>query len=311
MIGMGLKKLAGSHDMKVAGGVAYGSLHGYAATLSEGAGYKMLAISTTFADAQQQFELRAQLDGKALQRQYRVQELTFAPDHIRVVFHDNPGTMKKVEAFIEWFFPLIARYSAQPANVCTHCGKEISIGCWKLIDGVAYNLHDECAREVQEQIESEKEQVKSGSYLMGAVGALLGTLLGAALWALVWVMGYVASLVGFVIGWLAEKGYELLRGKQGRGKLVILLVCVVLGVLLGTAAGEAASLTVAIADGEIPEMTYADIVWVLIALLAEGEYVRSILGNIAIGLLFAALGVFGLMRRTKREVSGVRIADLP
>ena len=36
MIGSGLKKLASENGMKVARGVAYGALRGYAATLSEG-----------------------------------------------------------------------------------------------------------------------------------------------------------------------------------------------------------------------------------------------------------------------------------
>lgn len=46
MIGIGLKKLASENNMTVASGVAYGDLHGYAATLSEGAGYKLLVITT-------------------------------------------------------------------------------------------------------------------------------------------------------------------------------------------------------------------------------------------------------------------------
>ena len=39
MIGSGLKKLANENGMKVAHGVAYGSLRSYAATLSEGTLY--------------------------------------------------------------------------------------------------------------------------------------------------------------------------------------------------------------------------------------------------------------------------------
>lgn len=48
MIGSGLKKLAKQNGMSVSNGVAYGSLKGFATTMSEGNGYKLFEISTTF-----------------------------------------------------------------------------------------------------------------------------------------------------------------------------------------------------------------------------------------------------------------------
>lgn len=50
MIGSGLKKYALEHGMKVSNGVAYGSLRGFAATLSEGSGYKQIMVTTKFSD---------------------------------------------------------------------------------------------------------------------------------------------------------------------------------------------------------------------------------------------------------------------
>ena len=50
MIGSGLKKLAKEYGMTVSGGIAYGSMGGFAATLSEGAGYKRLVFSTRVSD---------------------------------------------------------------------------------------------------------------------------------------------------------------------------------------------------------------------------------------------------------------------
>ena len=46
MIGSGLKKLAKEQGMSVAQGVAFGTLRGYAATLSEGMGFKTVAVTT-------------------------------------------------------------------------------------------------------------------------------------------------------------------------------------------------------------------------------------------------------------------------
>lgn len=51
MIASGLKKLAKEYGMSVDKGIAYGSLGGFAATLSEGAGYKLIVFSTHFDDS--------------------------------------------------------------------------------------------------------------------------------------------------------------------------------------------------------------------------------------------------------------------
>ena len=50
MIGSGLKKLANQYGMRVSGGIAYGSLMGFATTLRDGADIKRIDIATRFAD---------------------------------------------------------------------------------------------------------------------------------------------------------------------------------------------------------------------------------------------------------------------
>ena len=92
--------------------------------------------------------------------------------------------------------------------------------------------------------------------------------------------GYVASIIGFVIGWLAEKGYALLHGKNGKGKIVILIISVVFGVLFGTVLGETFSLISLIHSGELYEFTYGDIPLLIMFLLMDAEYISSVLGNI-------------------------------
>ena len=86
MIGSGLKKLAKENGMKVAQGVAYGSLQGFAATMSEGSGYKQIVFATKFREAGQDDQLLAQINQVNVQRTYRVQNLNIAPNAIQVVF---------------------------------------------------------------------------------------------------------------------------------------------------------------------------------------------------------------------------------
>lgn len=313
MVGNAYKKLAKQNSMKVDRGVAYGSLRGYTATLSEGAGWKQIVFTTSFPDSVKKTEFMDAIGVVDFSKKYRVQKLSFSSASILVNFLDNPGTMKKINAFLDYFVPLLDEYGATKANVCTECGFEVTGGKWVLINGIAYHMHDACAEHVKQEIEAANTQEKetaTGSYVTGAVGAFLGATVGAALWALVLLLGYVASIVGFVIGWLAEKGYGLLKGKNGKAKILILILAVVFGVAAGTVAADVLSLAQMINSGELPGWTMADIPEMLLILLEDGEYVAATAKNILLGLLFAALGVFTLLRQTGKEVSGIAYAEL-
>lgn len=312
MIGTGLKKFALENGLQVAHGVAYGNFRGYAATLSEGSGYKQIILTTKFSDPAALQQLQQSINTVSVTREYRVRALNFAPDGVCIVFNDNPGTMKKIQAFCDWFFPMLDQSSATKADVCSECGQQVIGGTWKLMDGVAYYLHPGCADRIRMQLEEQKQQPNPGSYLTGAVGAFLGSAVGAVVWAAVLYAGYVASIVGLLIGWLADKGYNLLKGKQGKGKILILILAVIFGVLLGTFASDALSLAIMIGDGELPGYVLTDIPVMIVTLLRlEPEYMSATLGNIAMGLLFAGLGVFAMLMRAGKEVSRTKMIDLP
>lgn len=314
MIGSGLKKYAQENGMKISHGVAYGNLMGYAASFSEGSGYKQLIISTKIVDQEQKDALTDAINQVNIQRMYRVQNLNILPSAIQIVFADNPGTMKKIQEFVSWFVSLLGQYGATRANICSECGGEITVGKWLLIDGAAFYMHDSCAEKVMQDIAQDNEVQKlesKGSYLTGTLGALLGATLGAVVWALVLLGGYVASLVGLLIGWLSEKGYTLLKGKQGKGKIAILILAVIFGVLLGTFAADVFTIIGMINDGSIETLTYGDIPgFLFMLLLNDSEYCSATVSNILMGLLFAGLGVFALLRKAGKDVAGTKVIEL-
>ena len=313
MIGSGLKKLASEHNMKVAHGVAYGSMNGFAVTLSEGSGYKRMAISTKIREEEKLGLLQVQLSRRNLQKEFRVKSLELGEKFIDVIFLDNPGTMKKIYAFIEWFFPMLEESGAAKADVCAECGMSVADGKWKLINGNAHYMHESCAQRILRDVEMEKEQSKlenRGSYATGLVGALLGAALGAVAWAALLNFGYVASIVGLLIGFLALKGYDLLKGKQGKGKVAILVIAIVLGVLLGTFGGYMWQLAGMIGSGELPGMSYGDLPYLFVFLLSDSEFIAGAAKDILMGLLFAGLGTYGILRNTGKEVAGFKMIDL-
>ena len=310
MIGSGLKKLAAQYGMKVSSGVAYGDLRGYAVTLWEGSGYKAMAISANFTDpvvAQGRSDEVAQTN---ITREFRVQQFNLTTRSLQIVFGDNPGTMKKIEAFIDWLFPMMDRHGIPKVNVCAECGGDLTAGKWLMVDGIAYHMHDSCAQHVMNDIEAENADAaesRTGNYFTGFLGALLCSTVGAILWAVILNLGYVASIVGFVIGRLADKGYTLLRGKQGKLKVVILILVVIFGVLLGTFAADAFTLVGMINDGSLPGFELGEVPTLIFALFAEDAEYRSItVKNILMGLVFAALGVFSLLWKAGKDTSGVK-----
>lgn len=314
MIGSALKKLAAENGLTVAKGVAYGTFRGYCTTFSEGSGYKQIVIATRFCEEAKQDELLGYVNRTNLTKEYRVQTLTFASNGINIVFQDNPGTMKKIEAFIDWFWPLLGQYGASGPEICPECGLPVDSGRWILRDGVAaFFLHEACAQKVERTLEArieEKKQPGHGSYGLGILGAFAGAILGSVVWALLLSIGYVASLVGLLIGWLANKGYDLCKGRQGKGKVAILVIAVIIGVLLGTLLSDAFYLIQGIGTGEF-DISYGQIPMLILAMLVtDSEYLLATLQNCGMGLLFAFLGVFALLRKTGKEVRNPTVTNL-
>ena len=123
-------------------------------------------------------------------------------------------------------------------------------------------------------------------------------------------LGYVASLIGLLIGWLANKGYDLCKGRQGKGKVAILFFAIIFGVLLGTILPDVAYLIQGISAGEF-DLAYGEIPSLILGLLLmDPEYRSGTLPNSGMGLLFAALGVYALLRKTGKEVKEPSIINL-
>lgn len=134
----------------------------------------------------------------------------------------------------------------------------------------------------------------------GILGAVVGALLGAVVWALVGMLGYIASIVGFLIAFLASKGYDLLHGRPGACKLVTLIVCVILAVLVGTLGTTAFQIhQVYVEENYSLYVTESVYFRVMIPLLLEdADFISAIVKDSLMGIAFAVLGCFGLLKAT-------------
>lgn len=145
---------------------------------------------------------------------------------------------------------------------------------------------------------------ENGSLGKGILGALAGALIGMVLWVLVGMAGYVASIVAMLTAFLAGKGYDLLHGRPGKAKVITLVVLVLLTVLIGTLVTDGL-LIAKDYDEQLAEMntfekaramkSFPTALTYVKATFLDADFQPKIWGDIAIGLLFGALGAYPML----------------
>ena len=124
-----------------------------------------------------------------------------------------------------------------------------------------------------------------GTYGKGFAGAFLGAAAGALVWAIAMGIGYLFGLLGLLIGFAAGKGYDYLKGKQGKGKMFILLLASVVGILVGSAVGLCLSALVNMHETGVPMANFGQ----YMQLILSDRNVAVMIGmDMAQGLLCAA-----------------------
>lgn len=157
--------------------------------------------------------------------------------------------------------------------------------------------------EYVQEVKENKESI-----IGGIIGALIGAAIGAVAWAVVGMLGYIASIIGFVIAFLADKGYDLLKGRQGVLKMIVLIVCVVLAVAAGTVGtyvwtihNEYNEQLAALTDFEKKYYEIATEAEFMQELLANSEVQGEMIKDGGLGLVFGIMGSIGLITGAKKK----------
>ncbi len=316
MVGTGLRKLGEEWGMTTSSGITYGVKDGYMLTLSEGVGYKRVDISA-FVLPQSRERVADFLNQPTHPKEYRLQQATWDEQGISLSFLDNPGTLARMQEFLELVLELLRETGALGADTCVHChqplaGRESAV---KAVDGVAQCWHVDCTRELYAQAAQESMAYETGEkrYGRGFFGALFGAVAGAVPWALIYSFGWIVGWLGLLIGWLAKKGYELMGGRVGKAKFWIVLGCTLFGVLLGNFAGDAIVLVQALAEEGSSDPSLAYIMeWIRSNLVGDQQYRLGTLMNLGVGVVFSVLGTYGILRdiRAENRAETTSIVDL-
>lgn len=188
-------------------------------------------------------------------------------------------------------------------STCTMCGCQEGLFC-VFRNGMVKEVCENCFDSLSEASAQIKQQRKTtGSYLSGAIGAILGGIIGIIPWVLLGVLGYISALSGIVMAILSFKGYQLLKGKQSKGMLFIIIGVLVVFTYFGVIASEVAvayddfsyfGISAFEAVGFVTEFSF----------MADFSETAPLWGNIALGLLFAGAGSFGYLNKIKKQSTG-------
>ena len=149
-----VKTIAQSNALNISGNTAYGNLRGYTAAVTQGKEHIVIVLSTFFPSASALVAFKEDLYQKSITREYRVLDLKFHPSTIVVTLScHTAGDINRIEAFMNYFFPLLRTHNALRADYCTECCKELANGIWELIDGKAYHLHKDCSEKLHERLD--------------------------------------------------------------------------------------------------------------------------------------------------------------
>lgn len=255
MIGVGLRKLAEEHGMKVSQGVAYGNLGGFAATMCEGMGYKNISFtfsSNHFGDEEIEHAERImeQIDDDFLEKN-RVLDFEGNLTYLDITFHDDPGTMKCIRRVLDYLLPVMKEAGFQGVEKCFYCGDEIADeGVWKLIQGSALHFHRECVDIAVKDMQAEADQTKREleweerkeaesaeiPYKKAGAAAIIGGVAGAVLWFVLESFGVIGIIAAYAGGILGKYLYEKAGGVESMKSFLILMIIGMLSCVTGAAA---------------------------------------------------------------------------
>ncbi len=218
--------------------------------------------------------------------------------------------IKRLSEFLDSATQKVAALGIVSEKTCSICHQPLDSGEVPVrIKEYVFPMHDACAdKAIQDAAWGKIE--KKGSVLTGILGAALAAVIGAIPWAVVFAMGYMVSIVGILIGFLVSKGYDLLHGRQGRVKIAVVLLFVLLSVALGQVAGTSYDVSKYYDEAKAglkpyEEMIYTKAEAIIIFwtedLMASPEGIRETLGNFGMGVFFALLGCFGMFKQMARD----------
>lgn len=277
----------------------YGNFDGYWFSIYPEGSSLHLLTSLDYTRKGQESTLHSFLD--SITKGYKITFRLDTPNVVHLQMKSSMTTKATAEKTLKLLGAVTASFRSMGLeNTCYNCDAEGRHEAYR-VGSVTAEVCPSCIMELDALYTSEKETLKvSGSYVTGAVGAMLGALLGSVVWLLVSYFGFVASFAGFAIAYMAYFGYRLFRGKIGKIMPAILIIAVLIAIF--------AANTIEIAYGLVTSeigLTAGEALAIAPRAFFDNElfYVGEVWKDIALGLVFGILGSYGIIRKSMDEAT--------
>lgn len=170
-------------------------------------------------------------------RKYKAQLAIVEGNAVTVVL--NSLTWVKAQTVSDFLAEFSAFLNSRGySSSCTACGAKEG-----LINVLRNDVVKEVCESCYEALCTSTEQIKqhraaTGSYLTGAIGAVLGGLIGIFAWVAFAFIGFISALSGLIMAYLSFKFYQLFKGKQAKGMLFIIIAVLIVFTYFGVIASQ-------------------------------------------------------------------------
>ncbi len=157
------------------------------------------------------------------------------------------------------------------------------------------------------------DMIEKENVVAGTVGALLFALVGGILWYVLYQIGYIASISGFIGIICAMKGYSFFAKRESKKGVVISIIAAVLVLVIAWYLCLANDVYVAYkgwyAEGLVDYApTFFESVRGAYVFLGEPDVAGEYFGDLAIGLLFCAIGAVSSIISAFRKLKAEKVA---
>ena len=292
------EELARGLAFRTSGPAAWGERGGYWFSL-EAAGPDILKLRTA-VDGREE-SIRLQLDSwlAAAKAAGRITEYTDKDGSVTASLPVGGVAPADVTGLLDDLAAKLAELGLRSA--CFGCNTAVSAPP-ALVGSTALGMCGACFDKAAAAAEAvrQQRQMAPSSVARGFIGALAGGLVGSVAWILLGVLGIYASIAGLAIAWAAITGYKLFKGGINTAAPIVIGAAVLVSVLFGEAAGIVIQIIKA-GTAQGYNLNVGDAVRVLPMMLRDGGTIASLLPNLGLGLLFAGLGSWRLLRNLYRQ----------
>lgn len=204
------------------------------------------------------------------------------------------GAVKNLEKSLDFITNKLSELGFDGSK-CPKCGKELvnkkELNYLNPLINTNFSMHvcEDCYNHILEEENKKEEEYKKSpnNYLKGTLGAFIGALLGGMAWIIVGLFGYVATIIAFLISFLGSYGYDLMKGKKNKIKLLIVSIVSIFVIILST------FILYIIVCGSFAKF---------VDFLATSDGLREFLVNLLLALIFGVLGITWSIFQMKKDI---------